>query len=55
MNKYKVKVWIVVEDESEADAAANVETTLTRLVEERCTENFESFDVDWDSAEEVED
>lgn len=50
--KYKVKVWIVVEEESEIDAAAFVERVLQDdvLVGGKVVE----VDVDWDSAEEVE-
>jgi hypothetical protein len=46
--KYRVKVWVVIEEESEIEAAAAVENELSLI-------GFEEVDVDWDSAEEVED
>lgn len=48
MARYKVQVWVVVEEESEIEAAAFVENELLNA-------GFEEVDVDWDSVEEVED
>ena len=54
MAAYRVKVWIVVEEESETDAAAFVETLLKLNHDLEAHEEVVEVEVDWDSVEEVE-